>query len=162
MLCNWLFVSKFKEAFFASWFANFWQSFSILVTMWNSRSPCGAESVAERLSSHCWTKWLALDKENHWQSTSPVAPDGWVHWALNNPLRCCSILLLDGAAQNGLGIESSKAVTHPTICGAQGYYLPVSVSILNRKIFNKSFKICNRMFNLIKYNNLLLKKWLDI
>ena len=88
-------------------------------TMWNSRALCEAESVAKRLSSHCWTSWLALDKENHWRSTPAVAPDGWVQWALHNPSRWCSLLPLDGAAQNGLGIENSKAFTRPTICGAK-------------------------------------------
>ena len=45
---------------------------------------------------------------------------------------------------------------------SQGYHLPISVSILKRQIFNKSFKICNRIFKLIKYNNLLLMKGLYI
>ena len=88
-------------------------------TMWNRRSPCGAESVAERRSSHCWTSRLDLDKENHWWSTPAVAPDGWVQWALHNPSICCSQLPLDGAAQNDLGSVSSQAVTHLTICGAK-------------------------------------------
>ena len=87
--------------------------------MWNSRSPCGAKCAAERRSSHWWTNWIALDKENHWKSTPAVAPDGWVQWALHNPSVCCSQLSLDGAAQNGLGIESSQAVTDPTICDAK-------------------------------------------
>ena len=93
-----------------------WATFN---TMWNSRSPCGAESVAERRSSHCWSSWLALDKENHWQSKTAVGPDGWVQWALHNPSICCSQSPLDGAAQKDLGIKSSQAVTHPTICGAK-------------------------------------------
>ena len=80
-------------------------------TMWNSWSPCGGESVAERLSSHCWTSWLTLDKENLWQSTPAVAPDRWVQFALHNPPRCCSLLPLDGAAQNGL--ESKVPRRHP-------------------------------------------------
>ena len=90
-------------------------------TMWNSRSPCGADSVAERrsLHYHYWTSWLALDKENHWQSTTAVALDEWVQWALHNPSVCCSQSPLDGAAQNDLGIESFQAVTHPTICGVK-------------------------------------------
>ena len=58
-----------------------------IITMWNSRSLCGAESVADRRSLHCWTSWLALDKENHWRSTPAVAPDGWVQWALHNMLQ---------------------------------------------------------------------------
>ena len=78
-------------------------------TMWNGRSPCGAESVAERRSSHSWTSWLALDEENHWRSTPAVAPDGWVQWALQNPSICCSQSPLDDAAQNDLGIKSSQA-----------------------------------------------------
>ena len=78
-----------------------------LLTMWNSRSPCGAESVPERRSSHCWTSWIPLDKVNHWQSTPAVTPDGWVQWALHNPSICCSQLLLDGALKNDFGIESS-------------------------------------------------------
>ena len=53
------------------------------------------------------------------RSTSAVVPGGWVQWALHNPSRCCSLLPLDGAVQNGLGIESSMAVTHPTIYGAK-------------------------------------------
>ena len=76
--------------------------------MWNSRSPCGDESVAERQSSHCWTSWLALDKENHWWSTPAVAPDKWVQWGLHNPSICCSQSLLDPTIP-----------TIPTICGAQ-------------------------------------------
>ena len=87
--------------------------------MWNSRSPCGAESVAGRRSSHCWTSWLALDKENHWRSMPAVAPGGWVQLALHNLTICCSQSPLDGDAQNDLGIESSQAVTDPTICGAK-------------------------------------------
>ena len=99
---------------------NFLQDFECpRCSMWNSQSPCGAESVAERRSSHCWTSWLALDKENHWRSTPAVAPDGWVQWALHNPPICCSLLPLDGAAQNDLGIESSQVFTHPTILGAK-------------------------------------------
>ena len=85
--------------------------------MWYSRSPCGAESVAERRSSHCWTSWLALGKKNHGQSMPAVAPDGWLQWALHNLSICCSQSSLDGAAQNDLGIKSSQAVTHPTIFG---------------------------------------------
>ena len=95
----------------------FWVKFPFI--MWNSRSLCGAEYVAERKSSHCWTSWLALDKENHWWSRPAVAPDRWMQWALHNLLICCSQWPLDGAAQNDLGIESSQAVTHPTICGAK-------------------------------------------
>ena len=90
-----------------------------LFTIWNSRSPCGAESVSERRSFHCWTSWLALDKENRWRSTPAVAPDGWVQWALHNPSICCCQSPLDGEAQNDLGIKSSQAVTHPTVCGAK-------------------------------------------
>ena len=90
-------------------------------TMWNSLSLCGAKSVAKRLSTPCWTIWLALDQENLWQSTPAVAPDRWVQFALHNPSKCCSLLPLDGTVQNGLWIESSKAITHPTFCGAKPY-----------------------------------------
>ena len=71
--------------------------------MWNRRSPYGAESVAERRSLHCWTSWLPLDKENHWQSTPAVAPGGWLQWALPNPLICCSQWPLDSATQKWFG-----------------------------------------------------------
>ena len=47
------------------------------------------------------------------------APVSWLQWALHSPSRCSSELPLDGAAQNGLGIESSQAVTHPTLCRAK-------------------------------------------
>ena len=43
---------------------------------------------------------------------------------------------------------------HQRGAATQGYHLPVSISILKRKLFNKSFKICNIIFNLVKYNNL--------
>ena len=86
--------------------------------IWNILSPCRAESVTERRSSHCWISWLVLDKGNHWRSTPVVAPDGWVQWALQNPSIYCRQLPLDGAAPKDFGIKCSQAVAYQTICGA--------------------------------------------
>ena len=71
-----------------------------------------------------------------------------------------------GGKINKFGGKSKTKLNSPEFMGfvfsgsalgmqnTQGYHLPVSVPILKRKLFNKSLKICNIMFNFIKYNSL--------